>query len=308
MHRIAVAGGMGQVGKSLVAGLANHGHTVIVLSRSASHEIRPDVTVLEANYDNPNATSKLLEENKIDTLVCAIGVLSAERNQSQLNLIKAAADSAYTTRFVISSYDMEYLRDDINPLAKYTFEAVDALRQTDLEHTRIVNGWFLDYYGMPHWKTTLHPWINIINMEEKWAAIPGDGSSQATYITTQDLGRFFARLMDEPKWQEVSSVVGNETKFTDLVKLAEKIRGCEFRKSFDSLEKLKSGTISFADRFPKAGLGSPAQDEAFFAIIHYMAGSGAFVVRPGKLNLNQRYPDIKLTTCEEVMEASWKGR
>lgn len=110
-------------------------------------------------------------------------------------------------------------------MAKYTFTAVDALKQTNLEHTRLVNGWFLDYYGMPHWKTTLHPWINILNMEEKWAAIPGDGSSRATYITTQDLGRFFAKLMDEPKWREISSIIGNEIKFTDLVALAEKTRG-----------------------------------------------------------------------------------
>lgn len=114
---------------------------------------------------------------------------------------------------------------DINPLAKYTFEAIDALQQTDLEYTRIVNGWFLDYYSMPHWKTTLHPWINILNMEDKWAAIPGDGSARATYITTQDLGRFFARLMDESKWQQISYVVGNEIEFNDLVTLAERTRG-----------------------------------------------------------------------------------
>lgn len=33
MHRIAVAGGMGQVGRALVNRLADHGHTVFVLSR-----------------------------------------------------------------------------------------------------------------------------------------------------------------------------------------------------------------------------------------------------------------------------------
>lgn len=33
MHRIAVAGGMGQVGRALVNGLADHGHTVFVFSR-----------------------------------------------------------------------------------------------------------------------------------------------------------------------------------------------------------------------------------------------------------------------------------
>lgn len=76
-----------------------------------SNNIRSDVVVLEADYDNATTTSKLLEKNKIDTLVSAIGVLNEERNQSQLNLIKAADVSACTNRFVISSYDMEHLRE-----------------------------------------------------------------------------------------------------------------------------------------------------------------------------------------------------
>ena len=114
---------------------------------------------------------------------------------------------------------------DINPLAKYTFEAIDALDNTDLEHTRVVNGWFLDYYGMPHWKTSLHPWINILNMDEKWAVVPGDGTASATFITTQDLGQFIGRLMDAPVWNKESTIIGNEIQFNELVAKAEKIRG-----------------------------------------------------------------------------------
>lgn len=114
---------------------------------------------------------------------------------------------------------------NINPLAKYTFEAIDALEKTDLEYTRVVNGWFLDYYGMPHWETSLHPWINILSMRDKWAVVPGDGTAEATFITTQDLGRFIGRLMDAPAWDHESTIVGNEMRFNDLLLLAEKIRG-----------------------------------------------------------------------------------
>ena len=114
---------------------------------------------------------------------------------------------------------------DINPLAKYTFEAIDALDKSDLEYTRVVNGWFLDYYGMPHWKTSLHPWINILNMDEKWAVVPGDGTASATFITTQDLGQFIGRLMDAPVWNKESTIIGNEIQFDELVAKAEKIRG-----------------------------------------------------------------------------------
>lgn len=96
---------------------------------------------------------------------------------------------------------------------------------TDLEYTRIANGWFLDYYGMPHWETSLHPWINILSMEHRWAAMPGDGSSKATFITTQDLGRFMSYLMDLPKWEKVTRIEGNDMRFDELLALAEEVRG-----------------------------------------------------------------------------------
>ena len=62
-------------------------------------------------------------------------------------------------------------------------------------------------------------------MEGKWAVVPGDGTASATFITTQDLGRFVGRLMDAPMWDKESTVVGNEIQFNKLVELAEEIRG-----------------------------------------------------------------------------------
>ena len=86
------------------------------------------------------------------------------------------------------------------------------------------------------------------------------------------------------------------------------ILGCKFEVAYDSLDKLDAGKISFADRFPHIGLGSAADDEAFFARIHYLAGSGNYVVASGKKSLNEQFPDIHLTTCDEVMRAAWQGR
>ena len=62
-------------------------------------------------------------------------------------------------------------------------------------------------------------------MEGRWAVVPGDGTASATFITTQDLGRFVGRLMDAPVWYKESTVVGNEIQFKKLVALAEEIRG-----------------------------------------------------------------------------------
>lgn len=87
-----------------------------------------------------------------------------------------------------------------------------------------------------------------------------------------------------------------------------RIVGCKFEVAYDSLEKLDTGNISFAERFPRIGLGSAADDGAFFARIHFLAGSGNYVVAPGKQSLNEQFPDIRLTTCEEVMRSAWEDR
>lgn len=45
----------------------------------------------------------------------------------------------------------------LSPLAKYVFEVLGELQNTKLTYTRVVNGWFLDYYGMPNWRTHMEP-------------------------------------------------------------------------------------------------------------------------------------------------------
>jgi hypothetical protein len=99
------------------------------------------------------------------------------------------------------------------------------LNKTDLEYTRIANGWFLDYYGMPHWKSYLHPWINVMNMEKRWAVVPGDGAAKANFITTQDMAQFVARLMDLERWSPITSIVAQTMSFNELVAMAEKVTG-----------------------------------------------------------------------------------
>ncbi|CAG9988028.1 unnamed protein product [Clonostachys byssicola] len=305
MVRIAVAGGAGQVGKSIVEGLVAHGgHEVYVFSRS-SREPSTGIKYLTVDYSSFASVQKALDEAQINTLVCAIGVVNEEANASQLRLIQAAASSEHTKRFIIASYDLLHKKEhiELNPLAKYTFQAVDELEKTNLEYTRIANGWFLDYFGMPHWKTTLHPWINVLNMEQKWAVIPGDGSAKATFITTQDMAKFLARMMDLEKWSKVTLIFGETLSFKDLLQLAEEVRG-KFEVAYDDLDALKGGKISFASRFPPIGF---PDDEAFFALLHYLAGLGQFSV-PSDDTLNEKFPDIRITTTREVMEASWKGK
>lgn len=113
----------------------------------------------------------------------------------------------------------------MSPLARYVFEALGELQKTKLIYTRVANGWFLDYYGMPKWKTNLEPWINVLNMEKKWAVIPGGRDVQAGFITSQDMASLVARLMDLPRWNTISAIHGNTCTFEELVRAAEQARG-----------------------------------------------------------------------------------
>ncbi|KAI8650067.1 NmrA domain-containing protein [Fusarium sp. Ph1] len=308
MKTIAVAGGAGNVGSTIVDGLVECGkHKIYVLSRK-DRPSQGAVNYLRVDYDDPDAIAKAFEEAGVNIVICAIAVVNPEANQSQKNLIRAAEKSATTERFVISSFDMLHVKEDIelSPLARYTFEAIDELGKTQLTYTRIANGWFLDYYGMPHWKTHLEPWINVMNVEKKWAVIPGDGSVKASFITSQDMSRFVARLMDLEKWNKVSPIFANTLSFSELVEMAEKARGCKFRVANDSLEKLQSGKISFHEDFPPIGYGEG--DQAFFAMLHYQAAIGRYLVPRDYPPLDAEFPDLKITTPLEVMETAWKGK
>lgn len=82
--------------------------------------------------------------------------------------------------------------------------------------------------------------------------------------------------------------------------------GSKFKVAVDSLEKLKSGKISFFPDYPKIGHGDG--DESFFAMIHYQAGIGRYLVPKHFPPLDEKFPDLKVTTASEVMDASWKGK
>lgn len=56
-------------------------------------------------------TAQALENVGLDTLVCAIEVLTPQANATQLNLIRAADKFATTHRLVISSYDLKHLKE-----------------------------------------------------------------------------------------------------------------------------------------------------------------------------------------------------
>lgn len=62
------------------------------------------VDYVKIDYSDVAGLAKLLEYHKIHTVISAIGLISEETSESQLNLIEAAERSQVTERFIPSEY------------------------------------------------------------------------------------------------------------------------------------------------------------------------------------------------------------
>lgn len=105
MTVIAVAGGSGGVGKTLVERLVQEPKfKVIVLSRQVQEPAFSEIPVVQINYDDVQSIAETLDAHNVHTIISAIGLISDETSRSQLNLIDAAESSATTKRFIPSEF------------------------------------------------------------------------------------------------------------------------------------------------------------------------------------------------------------
>lgn len=103
--------------------------------------------------------------------------------------------------------------------------AAKVLAKSGLTYTRVANGMFMDYLGLPNIQSHLRPFNWALNVPARSAAIPGTGNEQFTVTYSKDLARFLDRLVDEAEWPEWSIISGADTSLNELVTLAEKITG-----------------------------------------------------------------------------------
>jgi phosphoserine aminotransferase len=114
----------------------------------------------------------------------------------------------------------------IDPSIQYFLDAANQLRSSKtLQFTRVIPGFFMDYWGMPHVRTNLKPMTFGVDMQSCEAVIPGDGNDVICMTYTYDMAVFIARLLEVEHWEEFSVVVGDEVTFNQLVEVGERIRG-----------------------------------------------------------------------------------
>ncbi|KAM5341321.1 hypothetical protein ACJ41O_014352 [Fusarium nematophilum] len=308
MTTVLVAGGTGSIGRAIVEALVAQGKfNVIVLGRKSNAELeeRLGARIIATDYGSADGLVSILEDNKVDTVISALGGLAPP--EAEKALIHAAEASSATRRFIPSVFGVKYRPDqDWFPLAQAKLAAMAELDGTNLEWTIVCNGFFLDYWGMPKVKSYLSPMTLFIDVASKEAALPGSGNTPVVFTYSVDVAKYTAALLTREKWERESYVIGTKLSFNEFLQLAEEVRGAEFKKTHDSLELLKSGKITelpghrYAyDHVPKEAL------QGMLSTFGVLFDEGQFDFKPER-SLNDIFPEIKPVSAKEMLEIGWK--
>ncbi|KAG4440174.1 hypothetical protein IFR05_004319 [Cadophora sp. M221] len=312
MVKVAVAGGSGGVGRAIIDAFKQQTtHDFIILSRKDNPELSAEIgaKIIGIDYTDLASAKKTLEDNEIHTVISAMSVQSQEHSDAQIGLIRAAAASSCVKRFAPSEFGIPYNETHIAefPIVGFKLAAIVELKKTHLEHTKITNGYFADYFGMPKFKSYMSPIVLVLDIGHKVAAIPGSGNTPVVMTTTADVGKFVVASMGLEKWSETSFVVGDRKSFNDILAIAEKVTGSKFETSYDSVEKMKRGEITELPShvlvypfFPKVAL------QGMLALFGTWFESGEFdFATSGGVYLNEKFPEIKPTSIEQVIGQGW---
>ncbi|OAL45755.1 NmrA-like family protein [Pyrenochaeta sp. DS3sAY3a] len=308
MVKVAIAGGTGVVGKTLVEVLAGQSnHDGIVLTRKKQEYADQILPHFVVDYENVASLTAFLQEHDVHTIISAFGINGSSLTVSQMNLIKAANNSTTTKRFIPSSFAIAYPQDGpaILPPLKAYFNSLDALAETQLEWATVHNGIFLDYFAPDTLKSYYDHGTFIIDMVNAAAAIPGTGNELVTLTYTFDVARFLVASLDLPKWPRELRIIGETLTLNELIKLAEVARGKKFDVVYDSLEKLRSFQVTELPSHKKDYGKYPKEVLLpFLSIFERWIAEGL-----GKISreesLNEEYPNIRPLTATELMGAYW---
>ncbi|KAJ4162918.1 hypothetical protein NW754_014339 [Fusarium falciforme] len=303
MKVIAVAGGTGHVGRTIVETLAQSPSLkAIVLGRKASPSKPGEPVHVVVDYSNVAAVATALEQHNVHTVISAIQVANEEASAAETNLIRAAGQSSSVKRFIMSGWGS--LPSEMSPTSIFQKASLETLRKTDLEWTRFAVGYFLDCYSLTSLKTHLPPLSFAIDVANKKAAIPGTGNEPIAFTYTYDVAKFVAAFLGEPKWDELTVCYGEKTTWNEFVKVAEEVTGSSFDVTYDPLEKLQRGETTELPA-QKAELALSPFPEALtrqlLALLGIWSVTGQFDI-PHDGSLNTRYPGIKPVTIREALQ------
>jgi nucleoside-diphosphate-sugar epimerase len=196
----------------------------------------------------------------------------------------------------------------IFPIAEAKMELLKRLESSSLGYTVVINGYFLDYWVVPHVKSYLGGPLLAIDIENKVAAIPGSGEVPIAFTYSFDIGDFVAALLTQSSWEKESYIIGDKITFNEFLAIAEEVRGAKFETSYDSLETLRAGQLT---ELPSHVAGYPyfpkPMLQSFFSSFSILFEEGYLNLQPEK-TLNDQFPDIKARTVKDLLTEAWQGK
>ncbi|KAI4184728.1 MAG: hypothetical protein L6R41_004544 [Letrouitia leprolyta] len=271
-----------------------------------------NVHCLAPNYQSISDLTNLLSANEIHTIISTLSPPSPEVTAAQDNLIRAAAQAPTVKRFIPSTWAIDFSADDEHlPLSfkAAKTQAITLLKEfSNLEFTTILNGGFLDYYGMPHAQSYMLPEIPYIDIGACKAAIPGTGDEKIVLTHTKDVAKFIRKMVESrEKWPELTRIVGDTTTLNEVLEVAERVRGQKFSTVHDSLSDLRRGKVSEIPAYIPLYDVMPKD-----MVLEMMAGfgvgmvTGLFAIEGERIN--ERYPEIEMVKMRDFIETHWAGR
>ncbi|KAK2592578.1 hypothetical protein QQS21_009723 [Conoideocrella luteorostrata] len=316
MAVVAVSGGTGDVGRTIVTAITKAGrHKVVILSRTAAEAtVDGEPERLAVDYENVEQISGVLQENKVEVVITALLLADDEVAESQIALIRAAARSGTVKKFIPTEYHLDYNVpvDGVEiHFAKYHRRCEEEIKQhPELTYTLIRNGLFLDYMAMPYHPkpTNLRPYWMFIDLAHEISVIPGDGTKTVVFTHTTDTAAFIERLIDFPaeKWPRESLVQSNKLPVKDLLDLINKISGRNFKVTWETPEAIRQGEITMLPS-NKPIFAQPVLGDIFRGIekeVLLTVLSNGYEL-PGK-DLAEIFPDVQTTNLEEFLREAWK--
>ncbi|KAF5967094.1 hypothetical protein FCOIX_12143 [Fusarium coicis] len=290
---VAVAGGTGGIGGAIVDTLRpSPHHKMIILTRKATD------TFVTLDYSDVDAMAKALDDNNVHTVISALRVFDPASSEAESNLVKATAKANTPKRFIASAWGIQYA--DTTPVGQARGRTLVELGKTDLEWTRFDNGFFLDYYGPPTFKSYMQRVAWVIDIANKKAGIPGTGNEPMTFTYTFDVAKFVVAALDLPKWEQLMYCYGEKTTWNKVLKQAEDAIGSKFDVAYDPAEKLEKGEVT------ELPFNRNAADLPQKVLEGLMSLWGLYVLEgkydlPTDKALNNVFPDIKPLKVEDVL-------